>query len=68
MAREGDVKNMWDPDIEEDVVAAEAQYDDLIEKGYTAYEVGKRGKAGKVMKKFNPNAGAIIMIPEIEGG
>jgi len=64
----GDTKVVFDPENEDEVEAAEAQFDSLIEKGFTAYSVKKDGSQGKIMKKFNPKAGKIIMIPQLEGG
>lgn len=64
----GDTKVIWDPKNEDEVEAAEAQFDTLMDKGFTAYKVKKDGKKGKVIKEFDPKAGKIIMVPVVAGG
>jgi len=47
----------------------EELYDSLVERGFTAYKVGKAGKQTKVqVKEFDPELGKLIMIPKIVGG
>lgn len=65
----GDSKIEWDPENDEEVKAAKEMFDKVIEiKGMKAYELGKEGVRGKEIKKFNPNAAKIIMVPRIAGG
>ncbi len=64
----GDTKVIWDKDNEDEVEAAEEQFDTLISKGFMAYAVTKSGEAGKKIKKFLAKAGKIIMVPPISGG
>ena len=64
----GDTKVIWDPENEDEVEAAEAQFDTLMDKGFLAFEVGKNGRKGKKITKFDPEAGKIIMTPPIVGG
>lgn len=65
----GDSKIIWDPDNDDEVEGAEAQFDILVDKGFKAYKVGKdHKKTGKPLKKFSPSAGKIIMVPAIAGG
>jgi hypothetical protein len=64
----GDTKINFDPKNRDEVEAAEAQFDTLTEKGFTAYHVEKDGSKGKVMKKFDSKAGLIIMVPTLAGG
>jgi len=69
MSEWGDTKVLWDPKNEDEVEAAEEQFDRLMDKGFTAYAVTKKdGEKGKKITKFNPKAGKIIMVPEIVGG
>ena len=69
MRRSGDTKVIWDPENEDEIEAAEAQFDVLIDKGFKAYKVDKKGeKIGMVIKKFKPNVGKLIMVPAIAGG
>ena len=65
---EGDTKMLWDPANEDEVEAAEAQFDALVEKGFTAFKVKKDGEKGKKITKFDEDAGKIIMVPKIIGG
>jgi len=64
----GDTKVIWDTENEDEVEAAEDQFDALKEKGFKAYAVKKDGKPGKEIKKFDSEAGMIIMVPKIAGG
>jgi len=64
----GDLKVRWDPDNEAETEAAESQFNDLIDKGFRAYAVKKNGDPGREIKKFNPDAGALIMVPKIVDG
>jgi hypothetical protein len=64
----GDSKTVWDPDNADEVAAAQKTFIDLKAKGYLAYEVKRKGKPGKIMDKFDPEAGAVIMSPPMAGG
>ena len=65
---EGDLKVIWDPNNEDEVQAAEEQFDSLKEKGYNAYSVKKNGRKNVMIDEFDPEAGKIIMTPAIVGG
>jgi hypothetical protein len=64
----GDTKVIFDPDNDDEVAAAKVQYKTLINKGFKAFKVKKSGEPGKKMKKFDKDAGKIIMVPPIIGG
>jgi L-alanine-DL-glutamate epimerase-like enolase superfamily enzyme len=64
----GDTKVIFDPDNDDEVAAAKVQYKTLIDKGFKAFKVKKSGEPGKKMKKFDKDAGKIIMVPPIIGG
>jgi hypothetical protein len=64
----GDLKVIWSKDNADEVEAAEEQFDSLIKKGFTAFQVDKNGEAGKKITKFNPSSEKIIMVPQIMGG
>lgn len=65
----GDSRIEWDPDEDNEVEAAEKMFKQNMKiDGMKAYEVGKDGKAGKEIKRFNPNAAKIILVPRIAGG
>jgi L-alanine-DL-glutamate epimerase-like enolase superfamily enzyme len=64
----GDTKVIFDPDNDDEVAAAKVQYKTLIDKGFKAFKVKKSGEPGKKMKRFDKDAGKIIMVPPIIGG
>ena len=65
----GDSQIGWDPENDDEVEAAKKMFKANMEiEGVRAYEVGKDGKADKEIKRFNPNAGKIILVPQIAGG
>jgi hypothetical protein len=68
MDRTGDSKTIWDPDKADEVAAARETYNKLKAKGYGAFRVDKKGEAGTRLDEFDPQAGAIIMIPRFAGG
>ena len=68
MRRAGDTKVIFDPENEEEVDVAKEQFDNLIEKGFTAFKVDKEGNKGTRVKKFNPKEGKYIFLPPIQGG
>ena len=68
MGSTGDTKVMWDPQKDDEVKAAEAQFDILMGKKYKAYKVDKEGDKGSEITKFDPSAGKIIMAPPLAGG
>jgi hypothetical protein len=68
---DGDTKLVWDSNNEDEVEAAETLFNELIAKGFAAFEVSdekEKGGKGKMLKKFNPKAERIIMSPRIAGG
>lgn len=68
LSEKGDTKLIFDPDNPDEVEAAEVQFNDLVAKGFTAYEVEKDGSQGSKMKKFKAKAGRIILVPKLKGG
>lgn len=67
--KEGDTKVVWDPDNEDECDAAEAQFNSLKKKGFTAFEVGRRGKkSDDRVDKWDPELGKLIMVPGMQGG
>jgi hypothetical protein len=69
---DGDVPFTWDPGNDEDVRTARRIFDDLHRNGYLAYKVtpGKRGAepAREQIRRFDPQAGQIVMVPPLRGG
>jgi len=67
--RSGDTKHMWDPNNKTEVKAMERLFKDLTSKGYIAFKVDKRDATkGEMMRKFDPEAGSMILIPMMAGG
>lgn len=64
----GDTKHIWDSEKNDEVEAMEALFEELTEKGYKAFKVDKDGDKGKKMKKFDPDAEKMIMVPPLQGG
>jgi hypothetical protein len=68
MGRTGDARLTWDTDNQNEVDAAEEMFDRLVRQHYVAFHVNENGKEGSVMKRFDPEAGKIIMVPPMSGG
>lgn len=69
MSRAGDHKCTWDASKPDEVDAARRTFDYLTkEKKYIAYSVQKGGEKNEVIKSFDPQAQAIILVPPIVGG
>ena len=68
LSSEGDQKVIWDPKNKDQTEVAEMTFDKLIAKNYKAFSVKKDGEQKKEIKKFDPKAGALIMVPVIAGG
>lgn len=69
LGKEGDTKVIWSPDNDDEVEAAEAQFNSLTKKGFTAYEVGRTGrKTSRKVTQFDPDLGKLIMVPRAVGG
>ena len=68
MDHTGDTKTIWNTDNPEEVAAAEAQFDELREKGYLAYKVRDSGTKGVAMSEFDAEAGKMILAPMPRGG
>lgn len=64
----GDTKVEWDPSKTEEVEVARQTFNQLKEKGYSAYRVAREGGRGEMIKEFSPHAAKIIMAPRIAGG
>jgi len=64
----GDTKYIWDVDNEDEVEVARNMFNQLKEKNYVAYSVGRNGKKDEIINRFDPELGKIIMIPPVVGG
>jgi hypothetical protein len=69
MGIEGDLKHMWDPDNKEETEHARKTFDDFVtKKHYLAYTVDRKGNAGEQMRKFDPQAEKMVLVPQMAGG
>lgn len=68
LGREGDIKQIWDKNKEDEVAAAKDLFDKMVKKGYLAFHVDKNGDKSKKMTTFDPNAEKIILVPPVVGG
>lgn len=82
MGPEGHAEIVWDAHDFDSVSHAKKMYDDLIAKGYNAFAVHRKLKPddsdpskeievvekGVKVKKFDPTAAEIIMVPPVSGG
>ena len=69
LSGKGDTKVIWDPSNDDEVDAAKAQFELLMEKGFKIFKVGKDHKeTGGALKKFPKRSGKLIAIPRIVGG
>lgn len=65
----GDARLIWDRTRPVEVEAARALFDKLKGEQYTAYIAeGSKGEKGEIIKKFDPDAERIIMVPRMVGG
>ena len=65
---EGDHRQTWDPENADEVEAARKLCDDLKSKGFLAYSVKGKGEPDKLLRRFDPEAGRVIMKPPMAGG
>lgn len=65
----GDTKIMWDKDNEDEVEIAEDAFERLVTNGrHAAFAVKARGAKGEQIRKFDPDAEKIILVPQLQGG
>lgn len=65
----GHAKYSWDKHDKDDVAKAEKTFNDKLKLGYAAFRVDpKTGDKGEKIKKFDPNAEQIILVPAFAGG
>jgi len=64
----GDTKIFWDRKNEAEMENAREIFDSMIDKGFTAFSVGRQGKKSKKITEFNPKMNKILLVPRIAGG
>ena len=68
MGTKGDTKIIWDSDNEDEVKAAQKQFEELTKKGFVAFKMKKAGDKGEKITEFNRYTEQIILVPPIKGG
>ena len=69
LSTSGDDRITWDPRYQEEVEFARKQFNELLAKGYLAFQLNKKDKTkGVKITEFTPLAGEIIMTPPMRGG
>jgi hypothetical protein len=64
----GDTKLVWNSDDAIEVEAARRSFDFLRGKGFASFKVAGEGRRGEQIREFSPEAGALIMAPQMSGG
>ena len=71
MGVEGHAEIVWDVHDYESITAAKKMFEELLVKGFQAFEVDREengvSKGGKVTK-FDPALEEVIMVPKVSGG
>lgn len=68
LSGKGDLKVVWSATNPDEVESARRQFEELRKKGFSAFEVGRLGKAGTRMDEFDPEAEKVILTPPLRGG
>lgn len=70
MGTKGDTKIIWDSDNDEEVANARSTFDELVgDKKFAAFAVkGRKGEKGEQIRKFDPEAERLILVPPMAGG
>lgn len=68
MDQTGHTSVTWDPEIRAEVRVARESFDSLIKEGYSAFRVDEDDERGERITTFDPEAGKIMMVPQLKGG
>jgi hypothetical protein len=68
MDRHGDSRHAFEPTDAKSLADAESRFQDLTGKGFRAIALGKDGDAGRLLRKFDPNAEETLFFPQLQGG
>lgn len=58
----------WNESVPEEVIIAQAKFEEYLKKSYIACKIEKNGKRGVPISEFDPKAEEIILLPMLEGG
>lgn len=64
----GNQRMKWKRDNPDQIAAAKAVFDRLLERGYSAFGTRSKSAPRQTMKTFDPEAADVIMVPKIVGG
>jgi hypothetical protein len=65
----GDTRIIWDSESAAETKAAREHFESLMAKQYLAFRAeGKDGLKGDQIKKFDPSAERLILVPRMVGG
>ena len=64
----GDTRITWDPTNATEVEMAREAFEKAKENRYLAYTTDRAGNKGEVIRDFDPEAGDIVMSPQLVGG
>lgn len=64
----GDTKTIWNPANPDETANAKRTFEDLTKKGYLAFSVNSDGSKGEQITRFDPEAGKVLLIPQMRGG
>lgn len=65
--RNGDTKHEWDAAKPEEVEAARELFYLYKSQGFAAARM-ESGTTGEILQEFDPHAGEVIFIPQMQGG
>lgn len=68
MDRSGHSSITWDPARPIEVSVARDTFDKLVKEGYSAFRVDADNEQGERITRFDPQAGKIMMVPQLRGG
>lgn len=69
MGKEGDTKHYWNVDNSSEVDAAREVFNAHRSRGYAAFRMTPGGEqSGEQLREFDPTAGSILFIPQMQGG
>jgi hypothetical protein len=66
--RSGDTRHTWDRSNRDEVQAMREIFDTMIDKGYQAWSVTRKGDKDQRITAFDPQAEKIIFSPALVGG
>jgi hypothetical protein len=66
--RHGDLETPWARGDATALQTAETRFDEMVKKGYLAFDVEPGTNQGEQIRRFNPEAKEIVLVPQMRGG